>query len=78
MDRPSLKLIHGKGALLELLDDVRKRVETGEVNVLGIAFSNTKNEVWHGTAWQEDAPLPWARLLAATATMQDDLVSNGL
>lgn len=71
-------VVHGGRDLVEVLDDAKARVLTGELEgviVVGITSHNTFG--WHG-AWKDGAAAPFARLLAAVASCQHDLLTDGL
>lgn len=69
---------YGAGDLLEMLEEVRQKILAGEIDLLMVGFSGPENTCLHGTAWKDDALVPWARSVAIAASMQDHLMKNGL
>lgn len=78
MDRPELKCFYGGGDMLAAADDLRARILSGEMD--GFLIAGITNEKFCGWYWayREDTPLPWPRLIAATAAAQHEMVANGL
>lgn len=64
--------------MLELLDDTRKRVESGEIDGLAVCYTSENRGVLWGFAWKNDGPSMWARICAALGSAYFDLMKNGL
>ena len=76
--KPTLNVIHGSGALLEALEDAIAHVQPGNVEALGLILCTSEQEVWLNVAHAADATRPWASLLAGAASLQHELLANGL
>jgi hypothetical protein len=61
-----------------MLEEVKQKILRGEIDILSVSFSGPDNACLHGTAWKDDAPFPWARAVACTASLNDHLMKNGL
>jgi hypothetical protein len=77
-ERPEFKCFYGGGDLLEAANDLRDRILSGEMDGFVIAgITESGHCGWHW-AYRDDAPAPWARLLAATASAQHAMLTDGL
>ena len=76
--KPTLNVIHGSGALLEALEDAVTQVKAGNVEALALILCTPEQEVWLNVAHSASATRPWASLLAGTASLQHELLANGL
>lgn len=76
--KPTLTVINGAGAILEALEDAIKQVKAGNVEALGLILCTPGGEAWLSVSCNEDANLPWAALVAGAASLQHELLANGL
>lgn len=77
-ERPELKCFYGGGDLLEAADDLRERILSGEMDgfvICGITEGGKCGWYW---AYRDDTPLPWSRLVAATASAHHHMMADGL
>ena len=76
--KPELIVIEGSGALLETAEDVVQQVKDGNVECLAVVMCTPDGEVWLSVSAAESSAAPWARLLAGAASLQHELLTNGL
>lgn len=77
-EQPKLQLFYGGGDMLEAVDDMRERIVKGELD--GIVLVGVRPDGYCGWTWayRDDAMMPWARMFAATASAEHELLAKGL
>lgn len=76
-EAPALQCFYGGKDMLEAVGELRGMIEAGEVDGIVLIAVTAGGQVW-SNAYRDDAQLVWARLLAATATAQHELLADGL
>lgn len=78
--RPELRLIPGDGGhdIAELADELRDMVRAGELEMAIVVVLDRDGLIKHRIAWVDAMGAPWSRAYAALASVQHDLMEDGI
>ncbi len=78
--RPELRLIDGDGGhdIAELADGLRDMVREGELEMAIVVVLDRDRLIKHRIAWVDAMHAPWSRAYAALASVQHDLMEDGI
>lgn len=77
-ERSELRLVHGGRDLVETLEHHLERAKSGELEIVIVATVDRAGLQKWGWAYVDGTPVPWARMVAAIAGVQHDLMTMGL
>ena len=77
-ERSELRLVHGGIDLIETLEAYLARAKAGELEIVVVAAVDRDGVQKWGWAYVDGTPVPWARMVAAVAGVQHDLMTLGL
>jgi hypothetical protein len=75
---PELRKIEGAGDVVTLLEELAERARKGELDGIVIATIEADGLLNCTYAFKDDMSAPWSMLVAATASMQHELLTEGL
>ena len=75
-ERSELRLVHGGLDLVETLEHHLARAKAGELEIVIIATVDRESKQKWGWAYVDGTPVPWARMVAAIAGVQHDLMTG--
>lgn len=78
--RPELRAIEGDGShdIAQLVEQMRTMARDGELEMAIVVVIDRDGLIKHRIAWVDAMDAPWARAYSALASVQHDLMEDGL
>lgn len=76
MARHELQLVHGGRDVVDVLEHHLERAKAGEIEIVIVVTVDTDNMQKWAWAYVEGIAVPWARMVAAVAGVQHDLMTG--